>query len=169
MPRLPAILLTVAALALAGCGYRPMYGSSATNPGVASTLSSISIPEAADRPGQLVRNELISSMQTGKGTEDKYVLNLTTTLADNGVIQKKQPAVTRQAILITTTFELVDRSTGKVVNQGTSFARVPYDVIRQPFADLQAQKDATERAAREVGADIRTRLAAYFAKQQKSS
>ena len=86
-----------------------------------------------------------------------------------GAIDKKQPAVTRQAILITTNFELVDRSTGKVVNKGTSFARVPYDVIRQPFADLQAQKDATERAAREVGADIRTRLAAYFAKQQKSS
>jgi hypothetical protein len=34
---------------------------------------------------------------------------------------------------------------------------------------MQAQKDATERAAREVGVDIRTRLAAYFAKQQQSS
>jgi len=168
MPRLPTILLMVAALVLAGCGYRPMYGSSATSPGVAGSLAAISIPEPTDRPGQLIRNELISSMQAGKG-EEKYLLNLTTTVADNGVIQKKQPAVTREAILITTTFELVDRSTGKVVNKGTSFARVPYDVIRQPFADLQAQKDATERAAREVGADIRTRLAAYFAKQQQSS
>ena len=168
MQRLPAILLVVAALVLAGCGYRPMYGSSATNPGVAGSLAAISIPEAADRPGQLVRNELISSMQSGKG-EEKYLLNLTTTVNDNGVIQNKQPAVTRQAILITTSFELIDRSTGKVVNKGTSFARVPYDVIRQPFADLQAEKDATERAAQEVGADIRTRLAAYFAKQQQNT
>ena len=169
MRKLPAILLALAALALAGCGYRPMYASTATNPGVAGSLAAISIPEAEDRPGQLVRNELISSMQTGKGTEDKYLLNLTTTLAANGVIQKKQPSVTRQAILITTRFELVDRSTGLVVNKGTSFSRVPYDVIRQPFADMQAQKDATERAAREVGADIRTRLAAYFAKQPQNS
>ena len=169
MPRLPAILLTVAALVLAGCGYRPMYGSTATSPGIAGSLSAISIPEASDRPSQLVRNELISTMQTGKGDESKYLLNLTTSVADNGVIQKAQPAVTRQAILVTTSFELVDRTTGKVVNKGTSFARVPYDVIRQPFADLQAQKDATERAAREVGADIRTRLAAYFAKQQQST
>lgn len=168
MPRLPTILLMVAALALAGCGYRPMYGSSATNPGVAGSLAAISIPEPTDRPGQLIRNELISSMQAGKG-EEKYLLNLTTTVADNGVIQKKQPAVTREAILITTNYELIDRSTGKVVTKGTTFARVPYDVIRQPFADLQAQKDATERAAREVGADIRTRLAAYFSKQQQSS
>ena len=168
MSRLPTILLMVAALALAGCGYQPMYGSSATNPGVAGSLAAISIPEPTDRPGQLIRNELISSMQAGKG-EEKYLLNLTTTVADNGVIQKKQPAVTREAILITTNYELIDRNTGKVVTKGTTFARVPYDVIRQPFADLQAQKDATERAAREVGADIRTRLAAYFSKQQKSS
>ena len=53
MPRLPAILLVVAALALAGCGYRPMYGSSATNPGVAGSLAAVSIPEPTDRPGQL--------------------------------------------------------------------------------------------------------------------
>ena len=168
MPKLSAILLTVAALVLAGCGYHPMYGSSATNPGVAGSLAAISIPEAADRPGQLIRNELISSMQSGKG-EEKYLLNLTTTVADNGVIQKKQPAVTRQAILITTNYELVDRSNGNVLTKGTTFSRVPYDVIRQPFADMQAEKDATERAARQVGVDIRTRLAAFFDKQQKSS
>ena len=84
MRRLPAILLAVAALALAGCGYHPMYASNATSPGVAGSLSAISIPEAADRPGQLVRNQLISSMQTGKGSEDRYLLNLTTSVADNG-------------------------------------------------------------------------------------
>ena len=168
MSRLATTLLMVAALVLAGCGYRPMYGSSATSPGVAGSLSSISIPEPTDRTGQLIRNELISSMQTGRG-EDKYMLNLTTTLADNGVILDKQPSVGRQAILITTTYELIDRSTGKILTKGTTFARVPYDVVRQPFADMQAKKDATERAAREVGADIRTRLAAYFAKQQQSS
>ena len=169
MPRISAILLMIAALVLAGCGYKPMYASSANNPGVAGSLTAISIPEASDRPGQLIRNELISSMQPGKGEEERYLLNLTTTVADNGVIQKKQPAVTRQAILITTNYELLDRTTGKVLTKGTTFARVPYDVVRQPFADLQAQKDATERAAREVGADIRTRLAAYFSKQQQSS
>lgn len=168
MSRAPAILLLVAALVLAGCGYHPLYGSSATNPGVAGKLAAISIAEPADRPSQLIRNELISSMQAGKG-EERYLLNLTTTVQDNNVIAKKQPSVTREAILITTQFELVDRSNGAVLTKGTTFARVPFDVIRQPFADMQAQKDATERAAREIGADIRTRLAAYFAKQQQSS
>ena len=81
----------------------------------------------------------------------------------------KQPAVTRQAILINTSYELIDRSNGAVLTKGSTFSRVPFDVVRQPFADMQAQTDATERAAKEIGADIRTRLAAYFAKQQQSS
>lgn len=169
MSRLSATLLMVAALVLAGCGYQPLYGSSATNPGVAGKLSSISIPEATDRPGQLVRNELITGMQTGKGDSDKYLLNLTTSFANDSVLQKPQPNETRQAITITSSYQLVDRSNGSVITSGSSFATVSFDVIRQPFADMQAEKDATERAARQVAIDIRTRLAAFFAKQQKSS
>jgi LPS-assembly lipoprotein len=165
MGKLPAILVFAAALVLAGCGYRPLYGTAQGDIGVATSLSSISIPEAQDRAGQLVRNDLLSSMQSGKG-EDRYLLNLTTMVADNNIVAKPQPAVTRQAIQITATYQLVDKSNGEIVTQGTTFARASYDVIRQPFADLRAQTDATERAALEVSADIRTRLAAHFAKQQ---
>lgn len=168
MVKLPAIMVVAAALALAGCGYRPLYGSAQGNGGVATALSSISIPEAQDRTGQLVRNDLMSSIQSGKG-EDLYVLNLTTMLADNNIVANPQPAVTRQSIQITATYQLVEKSSGAVVTQGTTFARASYDVIRQPFADLRAQTDATERAALEVSADIRTRLAAHFAKQQPKS
>ncbi|MFM8746317.1 MAG: LPS assembly lipoprotein LptE [Aestuariivirga sp.] len=168
MGKLPAMLCVAAALALAGCGYRPLYGSAQGNGGVAGSLSSISIPEAGDRAGQLVRNDLLSSMQSGKG-EDRYLLNLTTVVADNNIVAKRQPAVTRQSIQITATYQLVEKSTGAVLTQGTTFARASYDVIRQPFADQQAQTDATERAALEVSADIRTRLAAHFAKQQTKS
>ncbi|WP_421693133.1 LPS assembly lipoprotein LptE [Aestuariivirga sp.] len=166
MRRASAILLLTAALALAGCGYRPLYGSSSVDPGVAGQLASISIPEAENRVGQIIRNDLISSLQSGKG-QDKYILNLATTVNDTGVIQKKQPAVTRQAILITVNYDLVDRSTGTVLTKGTTFARAAYDVIREPFADLQAQTDAKERAAHEVSSDIRIRIAAWFAKQQQ--
>ena len=61
----------------------------------------------------------------------------------------------------------IGEATGSVLTKGTTFARAPYDVIRQPFADLQAQTDAKERAAHEVSTDIRIRIAAWFAKQQQ--
>jgi LPS-assembly lipoprotein len=166
MRRVPAILLVAAAMLLAGCGYRPLYGSSSETAGVAATLSSISIPEAEDRVGQLIRNDLLSSMRAGEG-EEKYTLLLKPVVKKSGVIDKPQPNATREAITLAVSYELVDRSSGSVVHAGKTFSNASYDVIRQPFADLQAQTSATERAAHEVSTDIRTRLAAYFAKQQQ--
>jgi LPS-assembly lipoprotein len=168
MRRAPAILLVSAALLLAGCGYRPLYGSSSETAGVAATLSSISIPEAEDRVGQLIRNDLLSSMRAGKG-EDKYTLLLKPVVKTSGVIDKPQPSVTRDAITLAVSYDLVERSTGSIVHSGKTFSQASGDVIRQPVADLQAETNATERAVHEVSADIRTRLAAYFASQQPKS
>lgn len=168
MRRHPAILLLSAALLLAGCGYRPLYSSSSESAGVAATMASVTIPEAEDRVGQLIRNDLISSMQAGKG-EDKYTLVLEHTVKNNSIIDKPQPDVTRNAILLSVNYELVDRATGTVVAKGKTFSQASYDVIRQPFADLQAETNATERAVHEVSADIRTRVAAYFASRQPKS
>jgi LPS-assembly lipoprotein len=165
MRRAPAILLVAAALLLAGCGYRPLYGSSSETAGVAATLSSISIPEAEDRVGQLIRNDLLSTMRTVEG-EEKYTLLLKPVVKRSSVIDKPQPNATREAITLAVSYELVERSSGSVLNSGKTFSHASFDVIRQPFADLQAETNATERAAHEVSADIRTRLAAYFASQQ---
>ena len=165
MRRAPAILVVAAALLLAGCGYRPLYGSSSETAGVAATLSSVSIPEAEDRVGQLIRNDLLSSMRAGEG-EQKYTLLLKPVVKRSGVIDKPQPNVTRDAITLAVSYELVERSSGTVVHTGKTFSNASVDIIRQPFADLQAETNATERAVHEVSSDIRTRLAAYFAKQQ---
>jgi hypothetical protein len=50
-----------------------------------------------------------------------------------------------------------------VLHSGKTFSQVSYDVVREPFADMQAEANAMERAAHEVSMDIRSRLAAYFA------
>lgn len=165
MRRAQLILLMAVAVVLTGCGFRPMYGSSPGNAGVSAELAAIAIPEATDRTGQLIRNDLISTMKAGSGG-NKYTLTLKTTVKNQGVIKKTLPAVTRQAVNIVVEYELMERASGNTITTGKTFSNVSYDVIRQPFADLQAQTDATERAALEVAGDIRTRLAAYFAKQQ---
>ena len=60
-------------------------------------------------------------------------------------------------------YELVNNSSGAVVYSGDSFSNVSFDTVRQPVADLQAATNAMERAAQEVGQDLRQRIAAYFA------
>lgn len=163
MRRASTILLACAVLLLAGCGYRPLYGTSSVEPaGVSASLSAVAVPEASDRVGQLIRNDLLPAMGDGSGAE-RYTLRLTPTLRKTGIIQQPQPSVTRQAIHLSVNFDLVDRGNGETVHSGKTFSQASYDVVRQPFADMQAETNATERAAHEVAADIRTRIAAYFA------
>ena len=168
MGKAPALLIVSLALALGGCGYKPLYGTSADSAGVSATLASVTIPEASVRLGQLICNDLISAMRSGSG-EDRYTLLLKPVVRNNNVIDKPQPNVTRQAINLSVSFDLVDRVSGTTVHSGKTFSQASYDVIRQPFADMQAETNATERAAHEVSADIRTRLAAYFSSHPPKS
>lgn len=165
MRRAHLLLLVAVAAGLAGCGYRPLYSSSSETAGVAATLSSIAIPEPEDRVGQLIRNDLMASIRAGESNQ-KYTLTLKPVVKKSGVIDRDPPNATRQAVVLSVSYELLERSTGTIVNEGKTFSSASFDIIRQPFADMQAETNATERAVHEVSADIRTRLAAYFAKQQ---
>ena len=165
MRRASIIVLASAALLIAGCGYRPLYGTSVDSAGVSASLSSVAIPEANYRLGQLIRNDLVSTMGSGSGAE-RYTLIVKPTLKKIGIIKQPQPSVTRQAINLSVSYDLLDRGSGSTIHSGKTFSQASYDVVRQPFADMQAETNATERAAHEVAADIRTRLAAYFSTQR---
>ena len=162
-----AVLAVAGMTLLGGCSYRPLYGSSAESAGVAADLSGIAIAEPTTRVGQIIRNDLISAMRPGNsGSEDRYTLTLTPEVKSDNIIEKSVPATTRQQVRLSVSYDLIDQKTGSSVHSGKTFSQASYDVVRQPFADTQAEADATARAAHEVSADIRTRLAAYFSSRQ---
>ena len=162
MQRGPILISMLCIFAIGGCNYRPLYGNSSENRGVVGELASISIPEADSRLGQIIRNDLLSAMRpAGTESEDRYRLDLKLSKSRSAVIDKKQPNETRNSVNVAVDFVLLDG--GKEVYSGKTFSQVSYDVVRQPFADMQAENDATERVAHELSADIKTRLAAYFA------
>ncbi len=156
------LLAMVCALALGGCSYRPLYGTASDERGVVGELASVAIPEADSRLGQIIRNDLLSSMRpAGTAGEDRYKLEMKIDRGRTNVIDKEQPNVTRNAVRVSVDFALLEGE--KNVYSGKTFSQISYDVVRQPFADMQAENDATERVAHELSTDIRTRLAAYFA------
>jgi len=69
----------------------------------------------------------------------------------------------RLAYNLTTRFQLVDAATQNVLFSGKAFSRVPYDRLEASFANVQARVNAEEQAARQVGQEVRTRLAAFLA------
>ena len=159
------IMALLAAVYLAACGsYRPLYGKGPSGEGVSGALASVSVPEQHDRAGQLLRNELLTSMSSNG--QQKYVLKLVLTEKTIDVSVLSASNLHRKRYSLTAQYELVETSSGTISSSGSSFSNVSYDVVRQPVADLQAANNAEQRAAGELGQDIRQRIAAYFSTKQ---
>jgi LPS-assembly lipoprotein len=158
------IYCLVVLLSLSGCGYKPLYSSGNDGRGVVASLSSISIQETESRAGQLVRNSLLSSIRpAGTSQENLYKLVLNPELTQSTLVEQTIPGIKRVRLRLTVSYQLIETGSDSEVNSGKTFSAVSYDVIREPVADLQAESNATSRAAREVAADIHTRLAAFMA------
>jgi LPS-assembly lipoprotein len=146
---------------MTGCAsYRPLYGKGPSGEGVTSSLAAVAVPEQPTRSAQLVRNELLNSMGSAPA---KFSLKLLVTEKTVDVSTLSASNLRRKRFNLVVHYELVNISSGAVSSSGDSFSNVSFDTVRQPIADLQAANNAMERAAQEVGQDLRQRVAAYFA------
>ena len=159
-----AILCISLAMLVAGCGLRPLYGTSGAAGGVKSELSSVAIPEPQTRLGQLIRNDLLSAMRpAGQRGPDKYSLLLVPVLTEEQAIVNDSTDTLRKTVRVNVSYTLKQYGSDKSLSAGKTFSQVAYDETGQSFADNQARTNAIERAAKEAAQDIGTRVAAYFA------
>ena len=66
------------------------------------------------------------------------------------------------------TYDLLLVSSGDTVLQGTVRSVAAYNVVSSDYANVVAERDAELRAAREVGDEMKLRLAVYLAKNERS-
>ena len=154
----------VGLLGLSACGYQPLYATNEDGSSVSQKLAEVSVAQQSDRVSQLVRNEIVSSTRpVGTQAQDRYYLKLQAKGDAQTLIDTQDTVHRRLAYNLTTKFQLVDAATSNVVFSGQAFSRVPYDRLDASFANVQARVNAEEQAAKQVGQEVRTRLAAFLA------
>jgi len=156
-------------LALAGCGFQPLYKKSATDPGVTGDLAQIKILNVRaddtkyDRLGQQMTNLLRQRLNPGGApASPQYLLenDLSVSIARTG-IQITEEA-TRARLAVRVIFILRDAKTGKQLYRGSEQSTNSYNVVDSQYAALSAEKDASQRAVREISESLRLRLGIYF-------
>jgi LPS-assembly lipoprotein len=168
--KLTCVCLLVAALA--GCQVRPLYSDAAPNAAGLTTnaaLSSIAVAEVGDRVSQEVRNQLIFALSGGAGepASPAYVVNLgiseqLTSVALSNPVAGNTGQPTAGSVALTSLYVLKD-SSGKQIASGKRTATASFDRPLQQFATLRAQRDAENRAARELAEMLKLALAADLA------
>lgn len=159
------LIILTAALALAGCGFHPLYGRDNLDPRVAPTLAAVYVEPIPDRVGYELRNSLLDMFNaTGQSDSAAYRLKLSLAETEEAVVLQANTAITRYNYRLTAHYDLIPRAGTDPVKSGDVTALSAYNVAAAPFlfATATAERDAKNRAANDIAQRIRTELAVYL-------
>ena len=151
-----------ASVLVASCGFRPLYAERAT--GVSFQLAAIEINVIDNRVGQILGNHLRDQFNPyGRPSNPLYRLGVTTNETKQDLAIRKDETATRANLTLSADFTLSHADSGKELIRGSVQSTNSYNILSSDFATLSAEDDARRRAVREIGDDIKTRLASFLA------
>jgi LPS-assembly lipoprotein len=155
--------LACAALSLAACGYRPLYGRASTGAQVSSELAKVRIGLIANRAGHRLRNELLDRMNPrGEPGLPAYALNvnLVETRVDLGV--RRDETRTRANLILTASFQLTDLSNNRLLFKAGARRVASFNIRDAEFATISAESAARRRTVEGLADEITQRVAIYL-------
>jgi len=130
----------LAAVALGGCGFTPVYGPN----GVGRSLHGlIEIESPADTNTYNVVSYL--EQRLGRGSNAKFGLTYALSTQDEGLAVTESQTIVRYNVIGELSFALRDLTSGEVVSSGTVTAMSAYSASGTTIATQAARKDANER------------------------
>jgi LPS-assembly lipoprotein len=150
-------LIACACLALAGCGFHPLYGA-----GMEPRLASIYVEPMSERDGYELRNQLIDLLGSdGREAGKAYRLKLSLNEASNGVTLQNDATITRYNDTLTATYVLTDAK-GTEITRGSQTSLAAFNTSNSPYSTLVVQQDSDRRAADDIADRIRVDLGVFF-------
>jgi LPS-assembly lipoprotein len=159
-----ALLLAAAALALSGCGLRPMYGGGASG-SVQTLLAATEVAPIEGQSGWLVSNALRDRLDAGQDAGARYRLEVRLDDRISGLGVRRDDTVTRERRTLRARYQLIDLSNGQVVLDATAGSDAGIDVVGSEYATIAAEKSALERLSGIVADQIVARVARYAQSQ----
>jgi LPS-assembly lipoprotein len=155
-------LISLFALTLSACGFRPLYGDY-SGAKVMPALETIFVEVIEDRGGQILRNELLTLISPkGMPNPTKYRLKIDLNEMETTQLQRTDETATRTDLRLVSKFVLVRVADNETVLSGGSISIGSYDLVDAEFGRITAKKNARRRASREMAQDIRSRLSTFF-------
>ena len=160
----PALLwlAAIASVALAGCGFRPLYGE--TSEAAPAALAEVAIDRIDDRVGQMMRNQLLDKINPrGAPSRPKYLLTVKLTESTERIGLRQDATATRVNLRMNATYQL-RRVDGGVVFRSTSAFTGSYNVLLNDFATLSSENDARRRVVQDLSEEIKNRVAIHLSR-----
>lgn len=146
-------LVALVGLALAGCGFSPLYGEA----GVGSSLSRIAVTTQDDRLGYRLREQLEDALGRDASQAALWRLETTVEQSRRPLGRRFDDTAARYELTVRGTWTLTPMGGGPPLS-GAETVTTTYAAADQPYAAIAAQQDGEERAAAELARQIRLDL-----------
>lgn len=165
--RLRRALVIASILLLAGCGLTPLYGG-ATGERVRAQLTTVAIEAPRSRLGAALQQALQREIEAAgpPAAAPRYLVKVTLERRRDALLVQLDDSITRYELTLTARYDLYDLSQDRVLLRTAAQRSASFNVVQQPYADAIAERDAEERATRELARAIRNRLALFFAGEE---
>lgn len=141
-------------LALAACGFTPVYGPE----GAGTKLrGQVLVQEPTSQAGYLITRHLETRLGRS-GSAARYGLDLVISLDEDDLAISESGDITRFNLIGIVEFALRDTSTGTIITSGQVENFTAYSATGSTVATLAAERDAVERLMVILGDQITTRL-----------
>jgi LPS-assembly lipoprotein len=151
-------------LALAACGFSPMYGGQAGSQASAQ-LDQVFVSNIPERQGQILRESLETQLHvSGAPVTELYALKVNYSIATTAIGMLADTATTRNRLTATANWTLTPiGDPGKILVSGTATAMNAENIIDQQYFALTLENDAVNRQlADQVSTQITNQIAAWF-------
>ena len=151
------LLISIALLALTGCGFKPMYAPSSNAGG--AVIGAVTVPEVPGKSGHAFRTELTRLLDAeGRNGGEPRRLDITMSEKVNALGLRVDESATRADMIVAATYTFYDLNGSKLV-EGLVTATASYDIPLAAYAAAAAQDDARERAGVLLAQNLRIDLA----------
>ncbi len=161
----PAVAAALISASVAACGFRPLH---APGGGAPEVLAGIEIAHIPDRLGQIVRNRLLDRLTPrGPSAAPAYKLTVSLHVSREALAITREVAATRFNVSLEADYVLSSTATGEAVSRGRARSVTAYNVVASDYANVVAERDAERRAAGEIADELKTRVAAFLARNAR--
>lgn len=165
-----ALLASLAPLALAACGFRPLYGEApqgAAAESASGDLAATRVALIADREGVLLRRALVRRLGSDRGAPARYSLVVRLEIRRDQLAVQQDQTETRNRVTGAARYELSPVGGGEPIARGQAFAVDAFNVGRNQFFAAQLSGEAAvERIVERLADDITGQLAALYARRR---
>ena len=155
--------LLLGALALGGCGFRPLYGGGNSS-GPGRLFQSVRVVREPGELGFRLHESLIERMRPAVGN-DTLTLRTKTQLLRAGLLIEEDDEITRYNIRLVTSYTLHSASAGPSdppLTRGEVRSIASYNATDSQYATLVSERQVLRRAAEEVADKIVKRIAVAY-------